>query len=193
MSEHGVRGPALRALTATAGALALLPCATPVRAQPAAVEEVVVTARKREERLLETPVAVSAVTAKDIESLGLANLNDITKATPGFFISNYGTQRNDRATQVLTIRGMPPSINTIPAASVFINGAPVTGGFVPGVADLERAEVIKGPQSAYFGRSSFAGAVNLVTKRPGDSFSGSVSGPLDGRACGAWTWWSFAC
>ena len=104
MSEHGVRGPALRALTATAGALALLPCATPVRAQPAAVEEVVVTARKREERLLETPVAVSAVTAKDIESLGLANLNDITKATPGFFISNYGTQRNDRATQVLTIR-----------------------------------------------------------------------------------------
>ena len=121
MSEHGVRGPALRALTATAGALALLPCATPVRAQPAAVEEVVVTARKREERLLETPVAVSAVTAKDIESLGLANLNDITKATPGFFISNYGTQRNDRATQVLTIRGMPPSINTIPAASVFIN------------------------------------------------------------------------
>jgi iron complex outermembrane receptor protein len=140
------------------------------------VEEIVVTARKREEKLLETPVTVSAVTAKDIEAMSLANLNDVTKATPGFFISNYGTQRNDRATQVLTVRGMPPSIATIPSASVFINGAPVTGGFVPGVGDLERVEVVKGPQSAYFGRSSFAGAINLVTKTPGDTFKGSVSG-----------------
>ncbi|MSO97900.1 MAG: hypothetical protein EXR11_06745 [Rhodospirillaceae bacterium] len=148
----------------------------PARAQQVAgIEEVVVTARKRQEKLLETPVAVSAVTAKDIESLSLANLNDVTKATPGFFISTYGTQRNDRASQVLTVRGMPPSINTIPSASVFINGAPVTGGFVPGVGDLERVEVVKGPQSAYFGRSSFAGAINLVTKKPGDEFKGSVS------------------
>lgn len=170
VGKIAVRGVVMHAIV-----LAIAQHPGPAHAQAAAVEEVVVTARKREERLLETPVAVSAVTAKDIESLGLANLNDITKVTPGFFISNYGTQRNDRATQVLTIRGMPPSINTIPAASVFINGAPVTGGFVPGVGDLERAEVIKGPQSAYFGRSSFAGAVNLVTKRPGDTFSGSVS------------------
>jgi iron complex outermembrane recepter protein len=145
-------------------------------AQQSVIEEVVVTARKREEKLLETPVAVSAVTAKDIEALSLANLNDVTKATPGFFISNYGTQRNDRASQVLTVRGMPPSINAIPSASVFINGAPVTGGFVPGVGDLERVEVVKGPQSAYFGRSSFAGAINLVTKKPGDQFKGSFSG-----------------
>jgi iron complex outermembrane receptor protein len=140
------------------------------------VEEIVVTARKREEKLLETPVTVSAVTSKDIEAMSIANLNDVTKATPGFFISNYGTQRNDRATQVLTVRGMPPSIASIPSASVFINGAPVSGGFVPGVGDLERVEVVKGPQSAYFGRSSFAGAVNLVTKTPGSEFKGSVSG-----------------
>ena len=145
-------------------------------AQQSNIEEIFVTARKREEKLLETPVAVSAVTAKDIEALGLANLNDVTKATPGFFISNYGTQRNDRASQVITVRGMPPSINTIPSASVFINGAPVTGGFVPGVGDLERVEVVKGPQSAYFGRSSFAGAINLVTKTPSNVFKGSFSG-----------------
>ena len=78
-------------------------------AQQSNIEEIFVTARKREEKLLETPVAVSAVTAKDIEALGLANLNDVTKATPGFFISNYGTQRNDRASQVITVRGMPVS------------------------------------------------------------------------------------
>jgi iron complex outermembrane recepter protein len=175
MARHRVEDRSFGGAAVIAGAIAALHPTAPAFAQPAAVEEVVVTARKREERLLDTPVAVSAVTEKDIEALGLANLNDITKATPGFFISNYGTQRNDRASQVLTIRGMPPSINTIPSASVFINGAPVTGGFVPGVSDLERAEVIKGPQSAYFGRSSFAGAVNLVTKTPGDEFAGSVS------------------
>lgn len=175
MAKHRVGDGTFRGAALLAWVIAALQPTAPASAQSTAVEEVVVTARKREERLLETPVAVSAVTAKDIEALGLANLNDITKATPGFFISNYGTQRNDRASQVLTIRGMPPSITSIPAASVFINGAPVTGGFVPGVGDLERAEVIKGPQSAYFGRSSFAGAVNLVTKTPGDKFAGSVS------------------
>ena len=143
--------------------------------QVAAVEEITVTARKREERLLDVPLAVSAVTSKDIESLGMTNLIDVTKATPGFFISTYGTQRNDRAAQVLTVRGMPPSIGSIPSASIFINGAPVTGGFVQGIGDLERVEVVKGPQSAYFGRSTFAGAINLVTRTPGNDWKGSVN------------------
>jgi iron complex outermembrane receptor protein len=165
----------LLAATAAVGSLAPAFLAGPVQAQ-SGVEEIVVTARKREERLLDIPVAVSAMTARDIETLNLASLMDVTAVTPGFYISGYAAERNDRSTQIVVVRGMPPSINTIPAASVFINGAPVSGsGFVAGVGDLERVEIVKGPQSAYFGRSTFAGAVNLVPKTPGESFKGSVS------------------
>ena len=140
------------------------------------LEEVVVTARKREESLLEVPVTVTALTGAALQSRNIVSLMDVTDYTPGFQITDTGGtpgaaggSRADRSTQSLIVRGV------INRTSLFIDGAPVSSGFVQGVDDLDRVEVIKGPQSAYFGRSTFIGAINLVTKTPADAFKGTFS------------------
>jgi iron complex outermembrane receptor protein len=163
-----------------AAGLAIAGFASDLRAQDATadqgagLEEVVVTARKRDESLLEVPVSVTAFTSKKIESEGIIDLKGIADFTPGFVIGNTGSEAGaeggshaDRSTQNLDIRGV------FNRASVFIDGAPIADGIVDGVDDLARVEIVKGPQSAYFGRATFIGAVNLVTKDPGDQFGGS--------------------
>jgi iron complex outermembrane receptor protein len=142
------------------------------------LEEIVVTARKREENLLEVPIAISAFTAADIESRDFAQLEDIQLFTPGFSFTNLqgGSARNDRSTNALVFRGLNLAFNSgVYAAGVtFIDGAPVLGGYNPSMTDVERIEILKGPQSAYFGRSTFSGAINFVTKDPGDEFAARI-------------------
>ena len=164
----------------------------------AQVGEVVVTARKREERLIDVPIAIVAFTQARIEAAGLQNLDDVARFTPGFTFSDQAvTGRNDRSFQTgLVIRGMASNSNlaTRQTAQLFVDGAPFPGGGLRGIEDIERVEVIKGPQSAYFGRATFAGAVNVISRRPAmtwgarvfgeaaryDSYQigGSVEGPL---------------
>jgi iron complex outermembrane receptor protein len=147
--------------------------ATPGAGQSAdngGLEEIVVTARKREEALLDTPIAISAFSAERIQIQGIATINDVAKFTPSVTVNNSssGASSDNRGFQSIIIRGMTPSIGagTNNTTSVFIDGAPVSAGFVDGIGDLERVEVLKGPQSAQFGRQVFAGAINLITKNP---------------------------
>lgn len=140
-------------------------------AQTATIEEVIVTARKREESLMEVPLTVTAHSAQAIEQRGVKSLEDLAQFTPSFTITNAGGTSGGRWQQGLTIRG-------IPAASVFIDGASAGRGIVQDIDDVERVEVLKGPQSSYFGRSTFAGAVNVVTKTPSNEFGGKVSALL---------------
>jgi iron complex outermembrane receptor protein len=175
-----------RKFLVSASAVALILSISPsqVRAQSQAaaadqssgLEEITVTARKRSETLLQVPVAVSAFDSQKIQQEGIEDLNDIAALTPGFNIDNQGamTSNNSRSTQTLIIRGMTPGES--PTVSIFIDGAPVTSGFVDGVDALDRVEILKGPQSAYFGRETFAGAVNLVTKKPSDDLKISFDG-----------------
>lgn len=131
--------------------------------------DVVVTARRREESLLSVPQAVTALSADQIEARQIRTLNDVARFTPGLAINNTAAQRNDRSSQTVLVRGIVPNAGAAAtAAGVFIDGVPVIGGFVEGITDLERVEVLKGPQSAYFGRAVFAGAINLVTRTPSD-------------------------
>lgn len=143
------------------------------------LEEIVVTARKVEENLMSVPMAITAFSSKDIESAGMKNLGDVMRMTPSFnFVNQFGgSGRNDRSTNSLVFRGLYISGNAGLSAGglLFIDGAPVIGAQPPPVADVERIEVLKGPQSAYFGRSAFAGAINFVTRDPSKEFSGKVS------------------
>lgn len=166
---------ALWCLSAAAGLTALL-LGAESNAQSAMViddservEEVVVTARKRDEALSEVPVAVTSFSESNITSIGLRNLEDISVFTPGLHFSKQGDQLGGRSETVVRFRGM--SINDISPvrqlASVFEDGIFVSGGAASiSLDDVERVEVIKGPQSAYFGRSTFGGAVNFITKKP---------------------------
>ncbi len=138
------------------------------------LQEVTVTARKRNESLIDVPIAVSALTAKDIYQNGISSLEDVALYTPGLTLDNDASDHVSRQFQSLFIRGMVETSLATPNVSVFIDGAPVSAGFIPGVEDAERVEVLKGPQSAFFGRETFAGAVNIVTKDPTDVLSGSL-------------------
>ncbi len=146
-------------------------------AQAQGLEEIVVTARKREETLMTIPVSITAVSADSIASKGIKSIEEMARFTPGFFsiyMNAGGGARNDRSAKQITFRGF-----SIAPGIMFVDGAPVsasnTNGITPDFADIERVEVLKGPQNAYFGRSTFSGAINYITKTPGNEFKGVVS------------------
>lgn len=144
-----------------------------------ALDEIVVTARKRDESLLDVPVALTAFSAADIEQSGMVSLEDIAALSPGLSFAKQGDTRGGRSESVVRFRGM--SINDISPvrqlASVFLDGVYVSAGLAAiSLEEVERVEVIKGPQSAYFGRSTFGGAVNFVTRDPSfTDFSGQFN------------------
>src|SRR5690606_34293334 len=135
------------------------------------LQEIVVTARKRAENLLDVPVAVSAVSASEIEATGVKSITEIADYTPGLTSQGQGAGGlPDRSASRLVFRGLSTSFGT-----VFINGAPYTGNNSPDITDLERFEVLTGPQSVYFGRSTFSGAINFVTEKPSNDYAARVS------------------
>lgn len=174
-------------LLATAG-FSALGLADPTLAQEATAkvaadearspDEIVVTARKREENLIDVPISITAVTAEQLDRANVDNISDLALQTPGLsFRQGFGRtgagQGNDGPSRP-SIRGMSNILGAA-NASFFVDGVYVSGNITSYQLDnLERVEVIKGPQSALFGRQTFAGAVNFVTRRPGNEIDGKV-------------------
>jgi iron complex outermembrane recepter protein len=149
--------------------------ATGAMAQGSSVglEEVVVTARKRDESLLDVPVSIQAMSSAQLESYNLQDMEEISRMTPGMFYTDFGgTGRQDRASSQYIIRGL--SLNSFQslsdAALLFVDGVPIITGNLPGSLDIARIEVLKGPQTANFGRNTFSGAISVITREPGESF-----------------------
>jgi iron complex outermembrane recepter protein len=144
------------------------------QAGAAALEEIVVTARKREENLQDVPVSISVISADLISKAGILEVKDLYDLTPGLV---YDTNFGDRNSSTPGIRGVQ-SLEIAPTrqkASTFIDGIPLVGqqGNL-GLGGLAGVEVYRGPQSAAFGRATFAGAINYVTADPTPNFTGSV-------------------
>ena len=141
------------------------------------LEEIVVTARKREESLMEVPVSITAFTSEQLESIGMRQLTDLQLYTPSFSFQDMAgnSARNDRSSNSLLFRGLSLGFNSgiTAGGQLFIDGAPVVGAYQPSIVDTERVEVLKGPQSAHFGRSTFVGALNFIMKEPGNEFAGT--------------------
>ena len=164
--------------------VALLPIGVmhaPALAQDALVEEIIVTARKREESLFDIPVAITAISGEQVENFGLNDLQDVAKIVPGLTFDRSVTQ-NDFAP---AIRGLQAEqgrnsvgllIDDIDISSQNVQVA--GGGSLARLrlVDIERIEVVKGPQAALYGRSAFGGAVNYITKRPSLSDSDLKAG-----------------
>jgi iron complex outermembrane receptor protein len=167
--------------------------AAPVAAQaadaPAAEDapsnEILVTARKRNESLADIPLAVSALTADGLSERGVTNTTQLNDFVPGFRVLPAPGSNTARTFSSFVMRGMNP--NTLHPdrqnVGVFIDGISIGGaGMVPGLNNVERVEVVKGPQSAYFGRATFGGAVNYVTKAPSlTDYSGGVDVTVSSR------------
>ena len=139
-----------------------------------ALEEIVVTARKRAETLLEVPVAVTALTADDIDQKGIENLNDVALFTPG--LTYFDSIQNQLGTPV--IRGISQTNLNSPDRNVaiFYGGVYLssTSGANLEILDVDRVEVVKGPQSALYGRNAFNGAINFVPAAPTETFFSKV-------------------
>jgi len=142
--------------------------------------DIVVTARKRAETLVSVPTAVTALTAADLSARGIADYAGLNQFVPGFRWNPSGSSNTARTFNTFVIRGTysgsdhPDRQNV----SVFLDGVPIGGaGSIPGLTDIRQVEVVKGPQSAYFGRSTFGGAVNFITNTPGNDYK--VSGSAD--------------
>lgn len=176
-------------LMAGAAALAVSSFSIPAFAQEDANNEnansnearlgtITVTARKYEESLQDAPIAITALGSEQISDAGLSDIVEVAKASPGLFIESYN-DRNARVSTSPRFRGIvvdndSPLLRT---ASVFMDGVYVVGGIQSlNLQDVERVEIIKGPQSALFGRNTFAGAINYITKSPSDEWEFNVSG-----------------
>jgi iron complex outermembrane receptor protein len=176
----------------TALSTALLAWSVPTLAQTAQNErvqtaepmggDIVVTARKREESLLKTPVTVTAMTSEMLEAKGIVSMQSLASSTPGININNSSSGHADRSFQQISLRGFTPVSTTATTTSLFIDGVPVASPSpFTSISDPERIEILKGPQSAYFGRNTFAGAINFVNKVPTDEWHGQVTGMVGTR------------
>lgn len=143
------------------------------------VEEVIVTARKRTESLQDIPLSIATISNQEIERLGISRTIDVAKLTPGLTY-NRGigggdirpdirgiTQLSGRSNVAILIDGVDQTTDALTGT-----GAGQLVGM--GLYDLDRIEVVKGPQSALFGRNAFGGAISYITKRPTEQFEGKV-------------------
>ena len=139
----------------------------------ATLEEIVVTAQQRAESLQDVPVSVAAVTAKKISDSGIVDLQGLSELVPNFSINETGISTT------VTIRGISSGINSGFEQSVGMYNDGIFYGRdqlarVP-MIDMERVEVLRGPQGILFGKNSIAGAVSQISAKPTDEFEGSVT------------------
>ncbi|MDE0191597.1 MAG: TonB-dependent receptor plug domain-containing protein [Gammaproteobacteria bacterium] len=169
------RTPLLRRIGATVAAVLAAPGifageSSDAESGEQRIEEIVVTAEKREENLLDVPVTMTAFSNQMIEELGMTNHDDLEQLVPGLQFQDEGTQTG----QGTTIRGIGTRLagETVSdlAVATYVDGVYTLGlyGVAPNMFDLERVEVARGPQGTLHGRNSIAGAISYFSKRPTD-------------------------
>ena len=139
----------------------------------AALEEVIVTAQKREESLQDAPLAITAFTADDMERFGTIEFGDIADLAPNFTLRK---QTASHANYAFGVRGVAAGETALAVDSViglYLDGVYVgrLTGSAFDIADTERVEVLRGPQGTLYGRNAVGGAINIISNKPGSEFS----------------------
>jgi iron complex outermembrane receptor protein len=160
-------------LLAVAVAAALVPSAR-LLAQSEGLEEILVTAQRREQSLQDVPISVTAVTGEQIEQGGFSDVEDLSIFVPNLFMRDAFTG------QSLIVRGIGTSTGNEAfeqAVAAFSDGVYYGRDNLSqgAVFDLERVEVVRGPQPTFAGQSATAGAINVITRRPGETWEGGVN------------------
>jgi iron complex outermembrane receptor protein len=141
-------------------------------------EEVVVTAQKREQSIYDVPVAISAFSASTIEKQGITDLIDVGKFVPNLNVTGFSAGHTSSANPFIRGIGLQDHlITTEPGVGVYIDGVYLGRqvGQNWSLANIERIEVLRGPQGTLYGRNSIGGAINIITRKPGDEEGGRVS------------------
>jgi iron complex outermembrane receptor protein len=153
--------------------------ASPVSAEAPVLEEVLVTAQKRVESLQDTPIAVSAFTSASLEAKGIENIAQVADFTPNLVFDTTSPVSGLSSGAVVFIRGIGNtdfSLTTDPGVGTYVDGVYMSrsAGGVLDVLDIERIEVLRGPQGTLFGRNTIGGAINISSRAPSDTLQGKV-------------------
>lgn len=146
----------------------------PVVLQAQALEEIVVTAQRRSQSLQEVPISIDAISGEEIRQQGFRNMDQLADFSPSILIDNR-IQDQD-----IAIRGVGTTGNNLTleqAAPTFVDGIHYgrTSQIKNAFMDLERVEVLRGPQPVYFGQNATAGAFSLTTKKPTPEWEGNIN------------------
>jgi len=161
-------------------ALALFPGPAPAASQAPAkataqkIEAITVTATKSEEKTTDIPATLSVFTGMDVDEKTAGTLAEMAGYTPGLDVGDYGAALK----QAPALRGIYSDYSSrTTAAGLYIDGVPVLDGtgFDATLSDIERIEVLKGPQGTLYGKNTEVGVINVITKKPGNLFEGRVS------------------
>jgi len=139
------------------------------------IEEVVVTAQKRAQNAQDIPVAVTAIDARSIEQLGIQSSPDVVRIVPSLTV----TEGNNKTNSAFSIRGIGTNtfgIAVEQAVVMIVDDVAMVqqGQSLANLIDIERIEVLRGPQSTLFGKAASAGVINITSKRPSEQFEGEV-------------------
>lgn len=134
------------------------------------LDDVIVTAEKKEEALQTVPASITAVSAAKVAQLRLWNTNELTGVAPNLYLSNSGDERN-----VTTIRGIATT-SYDPAVTTYVDGVNQFSldTYIGALNDIERIEVLRGPQGTLYGRNAMGGVINIITKQPTNATNGYV-------------------
>ncbi len=147
------------------------------------LEEIIVTAEKRATRIQDTPISVTAISGVDLDAQGVADIDDAARGIPGVALTTGGPGQTE-----YTIRGMPSSGAAVATVGFYLDDVPMTApsgaqnGHVvidPNLYDLNRIEVLRGPQGTLYGSGSMGGTIKLVTNQP-ELSAFAVSAKADG-------------
>lgn len=144
----------------------------PIYSSAQSLDEIIVTATKRAQGLQDVPIAISVMSGEQISTKGLTNLEDLTTYMPNVHVAEggAGTQLFIRGIGSGINYGFEQSVGTFIDGVYFGRGRSARGKFL----DLERVEVLKGPQSTLFGKNTIAGAINITTAKPTEEFEGFI-------------------
>lgn len=179
-SRSLVRGVSLLALSVSAFSLAQTASAQEVDAEESArrMDSVVVTTRRQEENLQDVPISITALGDDDLLEKSIGDFDDVAAYTPGLSFRDFVTGFNG----VATMRGLSQANvqDAVGNVGTFVDGIYLQRGYMVNfsLADIERIEVVKGPQSALYGQNTFSGAINLVTKKPTDEWRSNGSATI---------------
>lgn len=167
----------LRHLMALAISAALLPSAANLQAQTLELEEIIVTAQMREQSLQDVPISVSAVSGDKLKDAGIEKIDDLVSFVPNIHLTESGlsTQLRIRGIGSDNNQGFEQSVGLYMDGVSYGRQQLIRAPFL----DLERVEVLRGPQSILFGKNSIAGALNMMSAKPTDELEGYISGTYE--------------
>jgi outer membrane receptor protein involved in Fe transport len=156
--------------------LAVVPASAQDRAEPGDSNEIVVTAQKIEQRAKDVPITISAVTGERITQLGVGDLDELSAYIPGLNIQEQSA--NNPGVVIRGITSDSGSSQQGPRVTLYYNGVDISRsrGSYQAIYDLERVEVIKGPQATLFGTASAVGAISMTSARPREGYSAALTG-----------------